>query len=332
MSRPLRIEYPNAWYHVMNRGAGRREVFSQLNFFQLFLDLLMDANVKYQLEVHAYCLMNNHYHLLVRTPSSNLGEIMQSINGVFTRKCNYLIGSDGPIFRGRYKAILVDAESYLLELSRYIHLNPVLAGIVNKPEEYRWSSYRYYLSHSKKPNWLFCDETLDHFGHEKIRNYKKFIISGMNGAKSINEQDLKNPILGSDQFIEKINFKHLQFPNCEKMAEKHWVLARLSPTIEDVVTAVSNYFSITVEELISIKNKKGGYLPKDLTIYLGLQLPNQNLNSISKIFNNITSSNVSQIYNRLKKEVEINAKLMNHVNAIKKRLQQRKKFDEKIKA
>ena len=125
MSRPLRIEYPGAFYHIMNRGADRIDVFHDPEFFRLFLDIISEANEKYELEIHSYCLMNNHYHLLIKTPQSNLSKIMKFINGVYTQRCNILRDGDGPLFRGRYKSLLVDTDSYLLQVSRYIHLNPV---------------------------------------------------------------------------------------------------------------------------------------------------------------------------------------------------------------
>ena len=178
MSRPLRIMYPNAFYHVMNRGSGRQCIFTHDDHFNIFLDLLVDVNARYQLEIHAYCLMNNHYHLLVCTPIPNLSEIMRFINGSFTQKINRLNRTDGPIFRGRYKAILVEKDNYLLELSRYIHLNPVSAKIVNYPEEYKWSSYKHYLNGDERPIWLHCDNVFAYFDN-KIEKFRKFVMDGI---------------------------------------------------------------------------------------------------------------------------------------------------------
>jgi REP element-mobilizing transposase RayT len=122
MARPLRILYENAWYHVMNRGASRIKTFYNDDNYKLFLDLLSDTYQRFNLETHAYCLMPNHYHLLVRTPLANLSRCMRHIDGLYTQKFNRIGKRDGALFRGRYKAILIDADSYLLQLSRYIHL------------------------------------------------------------------------------------------------------------------------------------------------------------------------------------------------------------------
>ena len=131
MSRPLRIQYPDAWYHVMNRGRRGEEIFTDDKDYAAFIDLLKEINDDYKVKVSAYCLMSNHYHLLVQTPDSNISRAMRHLNGVYTQRYNRIHHSDGPLFRGRYKAILVEADSYLLELLRYIHRNPLGAGVVD---------------------------------------------------------------------------------------------------------------------------------------------------------------------------------------------------------
>ncbi len=148
MSRPQRIEFEDAYYHVMNRGARRCDIFDDDIDRRSFLDILGEASQRFSLEVHAYCLMNNHYHLLLKTPRGNLSRIMRHINGVYTQRYNRRRKVDGSLFRGRYKAILVDSDSYLLHLSKYIHLNPLSANMVSSLEEYTWSSYLAYISHS----------------------------------------------------------------------------------------------------------------------------------------------------------------------------------------
>ena len=144
MARPLRIQYPGAWYHVMNRGGARRTIFEELTHYRLFLDVVAAARETYSVSVHAYCLMSNHYHLLVRTPLGNLAKCMRHVDGVFTQRINRLVGADGALFRGRYRSILIEADVYLLNVSRYIHLNPVAAKLAVQPQDYPWSSYRAY--------------------------------------------------------------------------------------------------------------------------------------------------------------------------------------------
>ena len=138
MSRPLRIEFPAAVYHVMNRGAAKQTTFHDSGDYQAFLDTVAEAHQRWAIEVFAYSLMRNHYHLCLRTPKGNLSRVMRHIDGIYTQRFNRRHGRDGTLFRGRYKAILVDADEYLLAVVRYIHLNAVEAGIVKLPEDYRW--------------------------------------------------------------------------------------------------------------------------------------------------------------------------------------------------
>ena len=145
MARPLRITYPGAFYHVTSRGNEQKPVFKSIKDRTKFLEYLKSATERYSAVIHAYCLMDNHYHLLLETPSGNLSRIMAHINGAYTSYFNKKRDRAGHLFQGRYKAIVVEADEYAKELSRYIHLNPVRAGIVKMPEEYKWSNYCYYI-------------------------------------------------------------------------------------------------------------------------------------------------------------------------------------------
>ena len=147
MVRSLRIEYEHAFYHVMNHGKGWQDIFCGDGYFQAFLDTIVEASERFNAIIHCYCLMNNHYHLLIETPIANLGRVMRHINGVYTQRYNRMKKTDGPLFRGRYKAILVDADSYLLQLSSYIHRNPIECRkpLVVKLEVWPWSGYPAYI-------------------------------------------------------------------------------------------------------------------------------------------------------------------------------------------
>jgi len=159
MPRPPRLEFENAWYHVMNRGGARRDVFINNEQRQLFLDLLGLISERYCVEIHAYCLMDNHFHLLVKTPLANISASLQYLLSNYTLRFNRLHRIDGPLFRGRFKSSIIDDESYLLEVSRYIHLNPVKAKLVDNPTSYPWSSYAAYVGKQKGVDWLRVDET-----------------------------------------------------------------------------------------------------------------------------------------------------------------------------
>ena len=166
MPRPQRIEYEGAFYHVMNRGRGRQLIFHGDEYYYAFLDVLAEVDQRFNCLVHAYCLMGNHYHLLIETPNANLSRIMRHVNGVYTQRYNNLKRTDGPLFRGRFKSILVDGDAYLLQLSRYIHRNPIdlKTPLVKDLSEYQWSSYPAYINKKKGPDWLIREKTYEMLG------------------------------------------------------------------------------------------------------------------------------------------------------------------------
>lgn len=160
MSRPLRLEFVGALYHITSRGNDRKNIFFEETDFELFINILSDVCHSYHCSVHAYCLMSNHYHLLLETSNPNLSKIMRQLNGVFTQSMNRKHRHVGHLFQGRYKAILVDKEAYLLEVSRYIVLNPVRAKMVNSPDEWLWSNWHNMVGRKESPSWLTTDFTL----------------------------------------------------------------------------------------------------------------------------------------------------------------------------
>ena len=157
MARPLRVEYPGAFYHVINRGNHREKLFKSARDYEKFIQYLEKASERYALIVHTYCLMGNHYHLLVETPEPNLSMTMQWLNVSYATYFNRKQDRNGHLFQGRFKAILIEADAYLNHLSRYIHLNPVRAGIVERPGQYRWSSYPAFVGEQISPKFLNTD-------------------------------------------------------------------------------------------------------------------------------------------------------------------------------
>ena len=157
MTRPLRVEYPGALYHVIHRGNNQETIFKNDRDRRMFLDYVNKTSERFSILIHTYCLMSNHFHLLVETPEPNLSVAMQWINVSYATYFNRKHRRSGHLFQGRFKAILVDADAYLKHLSRYIHLNPVRANMVSNPEEYEWSSYAAYIGERKPPQFLETD-------------------------------------------------------------------------------------------------------------------------------------------------------------------------------
>ena len=204
MARPLRIEYPGAIYHVTSRGNARLPIYQDYRDRLSFLSVLKDVVERYQWRCHAYCLMENHYHLLVETPEGNLSKGMRQLNGVYTQRFNRRHGKVGHVFQGRFKAILVDRDAYLLELCRYVVLNPVRAATVVSPERYRWSSYRATAGFERAPLFLTRDWILAQFGENRRSaesRYREFVVQGIREASPWS-QLVGQLILGRQEFIE----------------------------------------------------------------------------------------------------------------------------------
>ncbi|VAW77330.1 hypothetical protein MNBD_GAMMA12-3178 [hydrothermal vent metagenome] len=209
MARPLRIEFAGALYHVTSRGDGQEDIYLTDADRIAFLNVLSKVCERFNWVVHTYCLMSNHYHLLVETPDANLSQGMRQLNGVFTQKFNRNNERVGHVFQGRYKAILVQKESYLLELARYIVLNPVRAQMVRAAKDWPWSSYRATAGFKKNETWLSVDWLLSAFSSKKkmaMKQYRDFVSAGRNQPSPWEE--LRNQIyLGDDAFVDDMQCK-----------------------------------------------------------------------------------------------------------------------------
>ncbi len=209
MARPLRIEYAGALYHVTSRGDRQEAIFEDDQDRQAFLNILGQVVSRYGWRCHAYCLMGNHYHLMIETPQANLTKGMRQLNGVFTQWSNRRHQQSGHLFQGRYKAILIDRQSYFLELARFIVLNPVRAAIVKHPRLWAWSSYEAMTGKAKTPEWLSTGDLLAQFGKRRALargKYQEFVADGM-GRESI-WKDLQGQIyLGDDDFVDAMQEK-----------------------------------------------------------------------------------------------------------------------------
>ena len=206
MARPLRLEYPGAVYHVTSRGNARRKIYRDEEDRTSFLVTLAWVVQRFGWICHAYCLMDNHYHLLIETPGANLSRGMRQLNGVYTQRFNRRHRKVGHLFQGRYKAILVERDSYLLELARYLVLNPVRAKVVKTPESYSWSSYRSTVGLDPLPPCLTTSWVLSQFAKTKpvaYRRYAEFVHAGI--GKVSPWRELKGQVLlGGDSFVQKM--------------------------------------------------------------------------------------------------------------------------------
>ncbi len=277
MTRQLRIQYPCAYYHVTSRGNERKDIFKKKGDREQFLEYLKSAYLRYGAVIHAFCLMNNHYHLLLETPKGNLSQIMLHINGAYTNYFNIKHKRRGHLYQGRYKAIVIEADSYAGELSRYIHLNPVRAGMVNMPEKYLWSSYQYYIGKKKKPDWLSIDFILGYFEHASMptaKNYASFVLARLfEKTGSPLEKTVASTMLGSDSFIEKIIEEHLGHKKKARDLPALSELKRIEKIdliYEEAKVHLGDSNRVSRNAALFISHKYSGKTLKDIGEYFGI--------------------------------------------------------------
>jgi len=315
MSRPLRIEYPGAWYHVMNRGRRSEKIFLDKNDYKTFIDLLIEACELWNVYISAYSLMPNHYHLLINTPEGNQSRFMRHINGVYTQRFNKSHIMEGQLFKGRYKSILVGGDSYLLQLVRYIHRNSLRAKIVKEIDDFQWSSHQAYVSTSKGWDWLRKDLILSIFSEnkkERIKEYWHYISQkDKNELIQILERKKLPTILGRDEFIFTIKEKYYQLKKNKEIPESY----SLSPGYEVIKEAVCRYYRIDKEELQKSKRNKIN-LPRNIAIYITRNLRRDTLDKIGLEFSLNRYSSVSSVLNRTKELIKRDKRLQRIVEEI----------------
>lgn len=310
MSRPLRITFPGAFYHITARGNEGRQIFKDIRDREKFLSYLESAAQRYRASVHVYCLMRNHYHLLLETPVGNLPEIMHHINGAYTTYFNVKHKRSGHLLHGRYKAILVEKDQYAQELSRYIHLNPIRAKMVDTPQQYPWSSYRYFIGLRKSPEWLVIDFILSYFG-DKIslaqKGYRDFVNTTVDQKfKSPLEGVVSSTILGTKDFIESVRDRYLT--NREFDSNLPALRALLGrPSIQEIMDEVKLIFS------------HDRPLTRGVGLYLCQKYTGESLKEIGKHFG-IGESGVSQASRRIAMRISQDNKLKKDIAKVKERL------------
>lgn len=222
MARPLRLEFAGALYHVMARGNAREPIFLDDADRAAFVNNLGRVAGRFDWRLWAWCLMGNHYHLLVETLQPTLSRGMREVNGVYTQGFNRRHGRVGHVLQGRYKAVLVDKDSYLLELSRYVVLNPVRAGLVATTGEWPWSSYRAVMGKAAAPDWLAAEATLHLFHAERglaRRAYARFVAEGVQAADPTAAIE-RQTLLGSDAFIERMAARAARHPVAQEVPRR----------------------------------------------------------------------------------------------------------------
>jgi len=277
MARKPRIEYEGAFYHIITRGNQRQKIFGDEKDYSKYLEILTRYKSQYKYRIYAYVLMNNHVHLLIETKDIPLSKIQQGINQSYTIYFNKKYNTVGHLFHGRYKAILCDKEAYLLSLIKYIHLNPVSAGIVKEPDEYRWSSHINYIGR-EKGGIIDIDQVLRMFSENKTkarRLYRAYINDGIKVKKEDIYRTADQRILGDESFVEQVSEKAEGDIEPKKRKHEH--------SLEEITRAIGSAFGITLKrmrekgkdrgvslcrKLLSLTAKSYEYKGREIAIYL----------------------------------------------------------------
>ncbi len=321
MARPLRIAYAGAWYHVMNRGRRAEKIFYDNQDYRMFVDLLKESVEMWNIRISAFCLMPNHVHILLQTPDANISRSMRHINGVYTQRFNRKHGCDGQLFRGRYKSILVSADSYLLQLVRYIHRNPVKAGIANGLNNYIWSSHKGYISIAKRWNWLnknFIFSLFTENRQEWVKRYRQFISiedDEEDEIAAVLEGKKWPSILGPQSFIDWVKGQHYALKSDEEIPDAK----TLDPDADLIIETVCAFYNVNRDDLC--KSKRGEFNePRSAAIYLMRKLRRDSLKRIAGQFQMEKYSSISSIIQRLKLRMQRDRNLKNHIEKLTGRL------------
>ncbi len=331
MSRPLRIEYPGALYHVMNRGNQRQDVFQRKIDCETFLEKLEYFAELFHVEVYCYCLMTNHFHLLLKTNEANLGRFMQSFLTSFTITLNRRNNKSGHLFQGRYKAHLVENQKYISELSRYVHLNPIRikqhehASIETKKNiliNYQWSSFPDYLGLREHPEFLKTTVVLSTWGKqlpEKIKNYRQYVEGGL--YENVNnplELAQRQQIIGSESFAEKIlREKILKKTVKDPREERELIHFKKSISPDKIIDAVCRHYKIDKQNLLQKRSTLR--IARKLAMYLCCQhcLGHTSLTDLGHLFN-VSLSGLTRSRDRLDISRKNNKDICKEINEIEK--------------
>lgn len=296
MARPLRLEYEDAFYHVIQRGIERKNIFSSDKDKEKFLSYLGASHKMHKAVFHAYVLMNNHYHLIINTPQANLSRIMHYINTSYAAYFNAIHKRAGHLYQGRFKAILVQEDEYLHHLSSYIHLNPLRAAIVKSPDEYTYSSYNFFVSTRKPPEWLNTNFILSLFDKNRSkagRLYRRFVTEAIGKETDfLADNTKKGFILGDEDFFQSVKNKLINRQESPEIPLLKEIKRTAEPSLEHIKNTVEKHLKNNIR------------LSRKVSIYLSRKHTQKTLNDIAIFYGNIRYSGISQIWRRVEKKKE----------------------------
>ncbi len=300
----------------MNRGRRSESIFSNHRDYEMFLALLQEATKLWAVRVSSYCLMDNHYHILLQTPLGNLSRFMRHLNGVYTQRYNSTHGYEGQLFRGRFKSILVEENNYLLELVRYIHNNPLRAGMVSQLEDYSWTSHLDYHASRQEGEWLYKEIILNMLSEktDSRQAYLKFMYNdNSDKINGIFNKKKWPAILGSESFISRIKEDFHEEKRHREVPDS----AQLAPARKQILHAVCLHYGVRKKELLTGRRGKENE-PRNVAIYLCRTLRNDTLIELGQEFGMSGYSPAGSAVQRVVKKMLKNSDLCEHIAKIKK--------------
>ena len=308
----------------MNRGCRAERIFEDDGDYPVFAGMLKEAAELWNIRISAYCLMPNHYHLLVHTPEGNLSRAMRHINGVYTQRFNKIHRCDGQLLRGRFKSILVEGDSYLLQLVRYIHRNPLRAGLAKGIDEYRWSSHVGYLSWTSQWDWLhkrFILFILSPNRSEWLRAYRQFMEMDDDDEIPRVLQDGRWPaVLGDEEFVNRLKARFYEEKSHPQIPES----VALAPALDDIEDAVCSYYQVDKSQLIQSRRGCSNEL-RAVAIYLAHILRRDRLRDIGAGFHLRGYSSVSSVLERIKRQLTEDADFHERLDQVIERASRKQK-------
>lgn len=278
MSRPVRIEFPGAHYHITSKGIKGRAVFLSDEDRVSFLNVLSAVVSRYGWLIHSYVLMNDHFHLVMGVPEANLSKGMRQLNGVYTQQFNRTHGQEGPLFQGRFRSVLFETDTFLLPLCRHVVLNPVRTGEVRSPQAWRWSSHRAVAGIVRAPSFLHQEDLLAGFGHRtngRRQKYKEYVKAGIGGASPL-EQRCNQVLLGSPKFLNEMQ----PILNGEKLAKRGPKRAKRRRSLSTLFRNIDSKTKAERNELIRRAHLEHAYTLMEIGDHLGLHYT-----TVSKVVN-----------------------------------------------
>ncbi len=319
MARQWRIEYPGALYHVLSRGNNGQDIFVSDEDRKLFLAILKEFSGRFNIEVYAYVLMGNHYHLLLKTIDANLSRAMQWFGTSYTRKFNINTGRGGHLFQGRFKSIIVENDTYLLRLSYYIHRNPLRAGIVSRLADYHWSSYRFYAYQKKPPAWVKTKALLDQFSNDERHKAYRTKAQQYSDEKGKIWEDVKHGfIYGSQDFVSALKTRFLEDQKNKELPQHNSLFREFDFT--DLLNQASKILNFDLKA--ARHAKKIGPREKDkrdLLVYLLWETGRLSNREIGNYFG-LTYSAISRRVNAMNNRISSDKKLKGEFLSLKSQI------------